>query len=146
MRKNLVASLLAVIVVGLVVGLTFAFDNTALVNSSTIFTFYLIAKILFGIVFVGVVIYGIVEKKARGSYYPMVVLMLALQFVPMVMRAYLKLPKFQLGACLITLCLCLGAMVIVIGILPGVSKNHLEADEKSAAKEIEVNNNLPDKF
>ena len=146
MRKNIVASLLAAVVLGLVIGLAFAFDNTALTNCGTVFTFYLISKILFGLVFVGVVAYGIIENKARGTFYPMVILMLVLQFIPMLMRTYVALPKFQLGACLITLCVCLAAMVVVIGILPGVSQNHVNADEKYAAEEIEVLKNLPDKF
>lgn len=146
MRKNIIYALLATLVLGLAIGLTFAFDNTALTNSTTVFTFYLITKIVFGLGFIGVIVYGMVEEPERGTFLPMVGLMLILQFIPLLMRAFIPLTKFQLGACLITLFVCLAAMVIVIGIMPGISKKQLETEEKFAAQEIEVKKDLPDKF
>lgn len=145
-RKNIIYILLSVLVLGLVVGLVFCFDNTALVACKKVFVFYLIAKILFALGFVYAIAYGLMKERARGTYYPMVVSMLVLQLIPMLMRTYVGLTSFQTGACLITVIVCAMIMVVFLGVMPGVSKVQLEADEKSEAKTIEVKEDMPDKF
>ena len=143
---RIVSIIVCILTLGLIVGLPFAFKNEALTQANTVFVFYLISKITFGLLFIGVVIYGLVSVKARGSYYPMVGLALLMQLVPLAMRSYIGFSFFQLGMCLITLILPLILCAVVIGVLPSVSKKQLESEQKSAGKEIEVKSDLPDKF
>ena len=143
---RIVSIIVCILTLGLIVGLPFAFKNEPLTEAKTVFIFYLISKIVFGLLFLGVVIYGLVSEKARGSYYPIVALALIMQFVPLTMRTYISLTTFQLGMCLITLIVSLIICAVVVGVLPSISKRQLESEKKSAGKEIEVKSDLPDKF
>lgn len=145
-RKLIIYILLTLCVVGLSVGLIFAFDNSELFGTWEVFQYWLLAKIVIVLCFIGVMVYGMVEEPARGTFYPLVGLTVILQFIPMLLRAFLKLTKFRDGACMITVVATAIILIVFIGVLPFVSKKQKESDKKSEAKEIEVKQDLPDKF
>lgn len=116
-------------VLGLVVGLPFAFDNKLLVNTQDVFQFYLLGKIGYGLILIAVVVLGLVKQIENKTYYPILGYTLFLQFVPLILRAYLNINDFQSGACLITLLVTVMIFLVIGVIVPGI-KGHLKEVRK----------------
>lgn len=144
--RNIILGSLGCIVLVLVISLIFAFDNTSLSGNSTVFGFYLAAKIIFALAFIGVVLYGILGKPSRGTFYPLIVLGILFQAVAPIMRAYVNVSSFLLGACLLTLLIPLLVFILVTSGILMASKKSTAFEEKTSCKEIEVKEDLPDKF
>ena len=115
-------------------------------NNSTVFGFYLAAKIIFALAFIGVIVYGILGKPSRGTFYPLVVLGILFQGVAPLMRAYINVNSFLLGACLLTLLIPMLVFILVSSGILMASKKASANEEKTSCKEIEVKEDLPDKF
>ncbi len=145
-QKNLIVVILSALFLVLVIGLVFAFDNSKLTANSLVFTMYLVAKILFGLLFICVIIWSVIRKRFLGTAYPVIFTAAALQGIAPLMRISLAFSAFQFGYNLILLIVGLFVFVIMFGMSSFVSKKQVKSEKKYEGKEIEVNEDLPDKF
>ena len=140
MKKNYVSLIVYAIVLGLIIGLPFAFGkwNDALRMDSTTFALYIVMKVIAGLCFIGFVCFGFLKSMARGTYYYVMVATLMLQLIPLLMRLGLYMSGFKYVYEILLLGISLAAYTSFVGAMARVSKKQLKADQKYEGKTIEI--------
>ena len=140
MKKNYISLLVYLVILALLIGLPFTFVgwNKALVNENYTFIFYLVTKIVFGLLFVGFVIYGFTKEMARGMYLYTFIATLALQFIPLLVRLGMYTGGFKYAYSPILVGVSLIAYLAFIAGTTKTNKLQLEADKKYEGNTIPV--------
>ena len=140
MKKNPVHLIVSIILLGLIIGLPFAFIgwNNQLVNNTPILVCYIVAKVLFGLAFVAFAVILFVKEFARGHYLFLVFPTVVLQLVPLFVRFGLNLNNFGLVYSILLLSFVSIIYAILVGLSFYSSKRQLAADKKYEGKTIEV--------
>lgn len=128
---------IVMIVLGLVIGLPFTFDLSLLTDSSL--TYYIISKVLFGVILIISAIYALLHKHPSGTSTVIFVLGLLYQLIPLGLR-YLLLSGF-VGAKTWAIIIMAFALIVYIGLILGLSyqdKKGAKAEETFKSKEIPV--------
>ena len=141
MKKNVFFIGVLVVLFALIVGLPFAFGewNTKLMDAQVPFVFYIISKVLFGLVFIGFAGWAVIKERARGMIYILMVATLFVQLVPLFTRfsIYFKAPG-QTIYCIVMLAIFLIGYIAVLGLVITSNKKQIVADEKYEGSTIEV--------
>ena len=128
---------IVMIVLGLVIGLPFTFDLSLLTDSSL--TYYIISKVLFGVILIISAIFALLHKHPSGTSTVIFVLGLLYQLIPLGLR-YLLLTGFG-GAKTWAIIIMAFALIVYIGLILGLSyqdKKGAKAEETFKSKEIPV--------
>jgi hypothetical protein len=137
MYKKVSILLVALIALGLMIGLPFSFNNEAVVNNTAVLIFYIISKSVFGLIFIFAVLWS-VSTRARGSIYLLLLVATLLQGFPALCRASLFMDAFTLPFNILMIALGLIVFVVVFMMNSWTSKTQVASDEKYVGKEIPI--------
>ena len=112
--------------------------NDQLVAVSSVFTFYLIFKIIYGLVLLGVIVFALMGKFARGNLLLTLIPVLLVQFVPLLLRLGIYMGSGALVYSILLSIISLLIFVAVFGLLVVSNKKQIRADVESESKTIPV--------
>lgn len=138
MYKKVSILLVALIALGLMIGLPFSFNNEAVVNNTAVLIFYIISKSVFGLIFIFAVLWSVLSTRARGSIYHLLLVATLLQGFPALCRASLFMDAFTLPFNILMIALGLIVFVVVFMMNSWTSKTQVASDEKYVGKEIPI--------
>ncbi len=140
MRRNLFLGLISVLILGLAIGLPFAFGdwNNLLVQNQTVLILYIVSKSVFGLILLFALIWSFVGERARGHIYMMLSCSIFVQIAPLIIRTSVYIQNFVLGFAIIMLALFLIGYVAFIGLVLTANKKQVASDKKYQGSEIEV--------
>ena len=127
----------AAIAVALVIIIPLLLDNSF--EPANSLAYYLVAKIILGVLFLGAIVYGLLGKAANGSNTTIVAVATAYQFVPLGVR-FLVLSKVAHADIIVVVTIAL-LVIAFIGLAFGLSyqdSKMIAREETAAGKEIEV--------
>ena len=138
MKKNWYFALCAVLVLALVAILPFVFDNTFL-NEGGKLAVYLVAKILFALVFIGLVVYVFIGKGENGAMLPLLSAGVIAQLFPLGIRFLLQIPnETAITWAVIVMIFVLALLVAFLGAMLTMNKKMKVSTEKQEGKTIAV--------
>lgn len=135
MKKNFWFLIVSVIVLALIVSIPFFLNNDLENNFLTV---YLVAKIIFGLLFIGSVIYCFAKQTSNGISYSLIVINIIVQFIPLILRGLFKLESHQIMWSIIVIGLSLIVYVSLFGAILTMNKKMLVRENKYQGHEIEV--------
>lgn len=143
--KKVTSIIVSALLIALIVVIPFFLNNDALMNNKTVYTFFLISKIAYVLLFVVSVIICVAKEQRRGTILFLFTLVILLQGVAPLMRLGTLFEK-EFIFCFSTLIVSLIIASAGIGSIILMSKVQKANDEQFQGKEIEVKQDLPDKF
>ena len=140
MKKNFYLLIIYALALILIIALPFAFTdwNPVLVHNKQILAMYIIAKVIFGGLFILIAVWSLLGKHARGSIYQLSLVSAFFQIVPLLVRVAVFLPSFRLGYSIIVLIISLMMYVGYLGLLFISDKKQVSSVNKYVGKEIPV--------
>jgi hypothetical protein len=140
MKKNFVSLIAYALILGLIIGLPFAFTkwNAELMENNAILITYIIMKCVAGLLFIAFVVYGFIKQMARGMYFYTALSTILLQFVPLLVRLGLLVGDFATIYSILITVVPMIAYVVFIGAVFRTNKVHLASDEKYEGNTIEI--------
>ena len=140
MKKNIFYLIVSILAVALVIALPFAFTswNKSLLENNNVLVPYIIAKVIYGLCLVVLVVLIFIKEQARGHALFLLVATCICQFVPLLMRLGLNMGGFALIYEILMLIVPLMAYVAFLGLVFVSSRKQLNADKKYEGRTIEV--------
>ena len=140
MKKNTLLTSIYTLILILIIGVPFAFGewNQSLIADEQVLVMYIIAKVIFGLLFILTCLCLLLAKHARGIVYQASIIIAFFQIVPLVIRLAVFLPSFKLGFSLIILIISLIIYIGYFGLLIISDKKQLASLNKYKGKEIDI--------
>ena len=140
MKKNLYLIIVDILIIGLAVGLPFAFMswNNMLVANNAVLVLYIISKVVFGLILLCSLVWTIVKIRARGHVYMLMCASIIVQAAPLLIRTSVYVNGFVLGFAILMLALFLIAYVGFAGLVLSSNKKQVRSDIIYQGKEIAV--------
>ena len=136
MKKNLFFLLASLIALIMVIVFPFFFNNGL---GQEFLTTYLIAKIVFGLLFVLTVLYCFFKDTGNGITFSLFTLNAVCQFIPLVIRAIYKQVTYKTSLfAVLVLCLSMIIYIALTGLLISMNNKMVASEEKYKGHEIEV--------
>ncbi len=135
MKKNLYFLLICLLGVVIIVICPFFMGA---IKDNNLLAMYLVAKILYGLLFVGSFTYCFVKKTANGITGSLVGISAIFQFIPLVIRWVFAASNKPVLWSIIILCVSLMIYLALFGGIITMGKKMVEADEKYQCNEIPV--------
>ncbi len=136
MKKNIYFLLVAIVALALVIALPFFFNND---YGQSFTAVYLSNKILFALLFVLSIGYCFFKNTANGISWSLIVINVAAQFVPFIIRCFYKyLDSRQLLFSVIIAAVALIAYIALSGGVITMNRKMILADKKYEGHEIEI--------
>lgn len=136
MKKNIYFLLASLIALIMVIICPFFLNNV--VGQEYLIT-YLVAKIVFALLFVLTVLYCYLKETGNGITYSLITLNAVCQFIPLIIRVIYKHVTYKTSLwAVLLICLSMIIYISLTGLLLSMNNKMVAAEEKYKGHEIEV--------